>query len=834
MTPEEAKAAEEAKKAAKEAVQQLEKEAELRKRIAESSGEYVKLMKDLKNLNKDINTVTQQIEQVTARLATTLTPEQTAIETEKLNILQQQLAVLTDTQKTYTKVIKETNKYAKSLAALGMAAKDVKSIYSTISGGYSKFKSWSGLFEVDKSIRTASTSMGLLGTRSDMFRKNLQLAAGQTTIFGADIKELAEIQGTFSDELGRASLLSSEALVSIAKIGRGTGIGAEGAAKMAADFENQGISAERTAKFIEQVVDDTSRMGINSSKVVKNIQQNVKLLNKYNFKDGAKGLAKMAERAAKLGIDMNITSSMAEKLFDLEGAVDMSAQLQVLGGEWSKLADPFKLMYMARNDMDGLEESVINATTASATFNEKNGEFEIGAMEMQRLRKVAEAANLDFEKLADTAKKTAQAVGKRNQIRYNFDPETKEFIENTSTLNEKGEAVIQLQSGSKLVKQLNQADKSAIEAAIKEKASLEKRAQEALNFDETLSNVVIQFKQLLLPFLTAFDTAFRPVAIELSKVLADENVLKGIAEAAKIAADLMGFVGKFIAENPLKSIAIAIGGLGLLEAGKWYAMGLSFGAGFNTVASVGGGMPGGVASRGTGFMGMGGSGMSRAATTLNRFGGNKTLARLAGGGSRFAAGSMGSLAGGLGLGIAGLGADVIRGNMKDPESTGGKLLGVGSSALKGAGIGMMFGPWGAAIGGVLGGLYGAYDEFIAKGEDANQAVDNVGVGDGIFGGSKKSRRAILEGKNVTPIDSKDDILAMKPGGIVDKVMSKNTGVNTVKHEFGTLNISGEITLNVPGNEKININLAKSPEFVREITRMVHVEAAKIKNQIQKG
>jgi hypothetical protein len=833
MTPEEKKAAEEAKKAAKEAkkaakeaVQQLEKEAELRKRIAESSGEYVKLMKDLKNLNKDINTVTQQIEQVTARLATTLTPEQTAIETEKLNILQKQLAVLTDTQKTYTKVIKETNKYAKSLAALGMAAKDVKSIYSTISGGYSKFKSWSGLFEVDKSIRTASTSMGLLGTRSDMFRKNLQLAAGQTTIFGADIKELAEIQGTFSDELGRASLLSSEALVSIAKIGRGTGIGAEGAAKMAADFENQGISAERTAKFIQQVVDDTSRMGINSSKVVKNIQQNVKLLNKYNFKDGAKGLAKMAERAAKLGIDMNITSSMAEKLFDLEGAVDMSAQLQVLGGEWSKLADPFKLMYMARNDMDGLEESVINATTASATFNEKNGEFEIGAMEMQRLRKVAEAANLDFEKLADTAKKTAKAVGKRNQIRYNFDPETKEFIENTSTLNEKGEAVIQLQSGKKLVKQLNQADKSAIEAAIKEKASLEKRAQEAKTFDETLNDVVTQFKQLLLPFLTAFDTAFRPVAIELSKVLADENVLKGIAETAKIAADLMGFVGKFIAENPLKSIAIAIGGLGLLETVKWRLMGVSFGLGFNSVASVGGG----TGQIGGQMFGMRNSAaMSRAGLgTLGKVGAN----------FKGALGSFGAIGGGLlSAGISGY--DEYNEQMDKGKSKGEA---VGRAALKGAGAGA--GAWagaaagaaigsvvpvvGTLIGGLIGGALGAY----GGGKLAD--LDTYGVEDGIFGGSKKSRRAILEGKNVTPIDNKDDILAMKPGGIVDKVMSQSTGVNTVKHEFGTLNISGEITLNVPGNEKININLAKSPEFVREITRMVHVEAAKIKNQIQKG
>jgi hypothetical protein len=44
-------------------------------------------------------------------------------------------------------------------------------------------------------------------------------------------------------------------------------------------------------------------------------------------------------------------------------------QLQVMGGAWAKLADPFHLMYMARNDMKGLTEEIANASQASMHLN---------------------------------------------------------------------------------------------------------------------------------------------------------------------------------------------------------------------------------------------------------------------------------------------------------------------------------------------------------------------------------------------------------------------------------------------------------------------------------
>jgi hypothetical protein len=73
-------------------------------------------------------------------------------------------------------------------------------------------------------------------------------------------------------------------------------------------------------------------MGLNATKVIKNIQSNMKLLNKTNFKDGVKGLEAMGKLATKLGVKMDFAAGMSDKLWDIEGAVDMSAQLQVMGG----------------------------------------------------------------------------------------------------------------------------------------------------------------------------------------------------------------------------------------------------------------------------------------------------------------------------------------------------------------------------------------------------------------------------------------------------------------------------------------------------------------------
>jgi len=785
---------------------ELEKEAALRQRISESSLEYLKLLKDIKNLHKSINDVEGEHLKQQQRVADAqngiiiLSAEELEIEIEKEKILKKNLDELKKTKDKYTEIAKEAGKLTKSMAVFTQIRKDVGAISSTVSKGYNTLKGWAGLFEIDKSIRMSALSMGLLDTQTKTFRDNL-FVAGQTTLqFGVGIGELAEMQAKFSDELGRTVMLSQQGLVSMAAMSKATGLGAEGAAQLAGDFDRIGISAEDTAIFMDQTMNDSSKMGLNASKVVKNIQQNMKMLNKYNFKGGVNGLKKMAESMTKMGLDMNMVAPMADKLFDIEGAVDMSAQLQVLGGEWSKLADPFDLMYKARNDMAGLTKEVVDATAASATWNSTSKQFEVSALEMQTLRKVAEATGMNFEELAASAKKAAQFVGVRKQIRFGFDEDTKEFIENTAQLNDKGEAEITIGANKKLVSQLTNMDKTALDTMIAEKKTLKERADSAQTFDETLTNLINQVKTLLLPVLEGLDKTLRPVVKKFSEAIADPKFLETIKSFGESIGKFIGGIGKFIFENPKWSLAL----FGVFEAAKWILNGVALGTGFNSVA---GGLLGSLGG------------------PIKMLGGAVTV--LAAGVAGWAAGKW----------IGGKLSESV-GNKSTKEGDTASMWGAGLGAAVALGIGAALAiPTGGLSLAVLGGALAGGAIGKVGWDAANQGKDNAETyNDAVMFNPrdkflKLNDGAMIAGTNENGNQSLADAMMKSK----DYNGSNSNNSNTItKVEFGDITINGKLIVETPGNPSMGVDLLKNPTFINEITKKIMIQLNVNKNQIQRA
>jgi hypothetical protein len=639
-------------------------------------------------------------------------------------------------------------------------------------------------------------------------------------------------------------MLGQDGLKAISNIAAATNLGAEGAARLAADFENVGLSAERTAEYTEQVMNDSHKLGLNASKVIKNISQNMKMLNKYNFKGGVKGLAKMAETASKLGVDMNMVSGMADKLFDIEGAVDMSAQLQVMGGEWSKLADPFKLMYMARNDMEGLMEAVGGAAAASAKFNNKTKEFEISALEMHRLRKIAEQTGVSYEELAQAGKNAAKFTKIKTQLRFNMSKEEQEFIANTAKFNENGKAEIELNGNKKLVSQLTSADRTALKAQIDEKAKLEERAKAAQTFDDQVTNLINMLKTSALPLVEAINKKLMPKLQGLMDKMIKNGWLDKIGQFAEmIGTGIAKLVGVFV-DNPIATaVGIGLAKIGgfLFEKAQWLANGYLLAKGFLSGTKGFGGFGGGGGLDGGGGMlsnlmrggkkgGMGRN-MLASATKLGRkggfgFGGKMGLgSSLAKGGKAF-----------TGLGALGLAADLGRGFMDDPNSDMGKALGIGGTAASWAGTGALLGSVipgvgtaiGGAIGGVAGGIKGTYDEYFSDEAKKRDEMKNWGLHDGLIGGSDFNKgRGVIQGGRITPIDNKDDLIAMKKDGPIHKTMNQPT-TSTMKIEFGEIRFKfDELKLSAPGSPGTAIDMSKNPQFIREITRMIHSETEKV-------
>jgi len=634
------------------------------------------------------------------------------------------------------------------------------------------------LLEQQKSVKETELSMGVLSSQANAFRNNIYKTSVSTSLIGIGTKELAKIQGTYSEEIGRAMTLNEGGLTSVAEMAAGTTLGAEGAAQLASEMENFGISAKGSAKLVDDLLDTSHKMGVNSAKVIKSIQKNMNLAQKYNFKGGIKGLAKMAAITTKFKLEMQSVAGFAEKLITPEGAVEAAAKLQVLGGAWSKLGDPFELMFRSRNDLTGLTEDIINASTATARFDKATGEVTIDPMELHRLREVANVTGISAEELSKMAKEKAKFNAIRSEIRGNFTEEDKDYIESLAQFNKKTgkfEVTYSDASGASITKsvdQLSGMNSETIKRLREESETLKERAEQSQTFADKWDNLLNTFKSALLP-------GFEVIA----KIL--EGFITNLQPAMKWVTDLMVEWPKMTA-----AFGAAIAGFALLGdmamwymRGKWLRMG--FGNGMGGASGKAGGVnmqrhPAGTMINGKNVGGQ----MYNAGNKVNKWG----------------AGSARSMGAGLALGGAGMGVDYLRGKMDDPNSNGGKWAGVGSSALKGAGMGMMFGPWGAAIGGLLGGIAGAVSEFST---DSKSAQSNA---------QPMNDFISRPGKNPVSFSGEDTLVGAKKGGPIDKMLgdtTSNTTNDKISVEFNKpIKIEGSIELKSNGQTG-NIDLNDS-------------------------
>ena len=784
-------------------------------KIIKFSNEYIKTLNSSIEQQKKMRTGVSGLADQLKKIAETQRDIK-SYEKEKLRI-NKAMATATDAElKTYVKISKELDKQIDSLKEqkriyeenyrvvnktgiiLKDIAKSVGNLPKTMEKAFGYIKG-SGVFEMDKAIKTTALKMGLLGQGTKDLYNNINSAQDSAIQMGVTIQELAESQTAYSDELGRSVLLGEKGLNAVSELAKGTGLAADAAARLTAEMNTQGLSAEKTRDFVEQTMNDASQMGLNASKVVKNIQNNIKLLNKYNFKQGVKGLAKMAEEVSKLGIEMTDIAPMADKLWNIEGAVEMSAQLQVLGGKWSALADPFKLMYMARNDMEGLTKAIADAASESASFDE-DGNIQLASVEMSRLREVAEKTGVSYDSLATAAKKMAQFKKIKTQISLSgLNDKEMKLLENTAQLDENGKAFIEIGGKPQYLNSIDGNTKALIDAKTKETANLKDRAKAAMSFDEQVSSLITQFKQYLLPLAQELSKANGPdgAITKFQAWLEKEKIGDKIKTAAKWLGETINGFLSFAAAHPYATIATVLAG----KAAMWIGNGLLLATGFKM------GTEGLSSVLGKGFARVAGPLMATAAAGVTGGIIGKSLGKMA----TEASGRKSTEAGdnwGTGLAVAGglLGLALA-------PFTGGASLALTAAAVGG--------------GALVGGLGGKYFGDMANQEEtqssttiaANDAVVNFNPKDKFM---KVNDSTMIAGTNENGNQSlAKAILNSKPGP------REETSNSSMKVELGNLNISGTIELKINGEtaKDFGKDLLNNPMFIRDITKMVHMATA---------
>jgi hypothetical protein len=484
-------------------------EAELRERIAEAVKESTKNLESfadaqktiaknyklMKALADEINNNERKIEE--------LKQKQVGASEEQVKLLEAEINAL--------EKINEENRQQYALyqginKELSRKRALLKSINGSILDGAKALKdqfipSLGEIFQkflsIDHLAHQTANTLGFQGTKFELMANNLAVTREEFIQMGFEAESAYKAQSAMADATGRQVMLTKEASKAMAETARITGMEVEELAGMTGEMEAFGLGAQQSTSLILEMSKEASNMGLNSGQVIKKFQQNLGLLNKLNFKAGVKGLKEMAKFSEKFKIDMQDVAAVADKVFRPEGAIEAAAQLQVLGGDLAALGDPFQLMYKARNSPEELAKSITKAATASATFNEKTGEFEVNAYELDRMREAAQALGMDYSKLVETAKQGAKVKKFEGLLGgKGLDKDTMDALTGAAQMGEKG-AFVTIEGSPKLLKDLSAEEAKAF---VNQKKNQSELAQQAMsiqsNIDAIKNEIIIKLVEI--------------------------------------------------------------------------------------------------------------------------------------------------------------------------------------------------------------------------------------------------------------------------------------------------------------------------------------------------
>ena len=271
-------------------------------------------------------------------------------------------------------------------------------------------------------------------------------ATFETLQFGVSLDDNLNLMKQINSVMKVNTLLTTDQVVNMQALAKSAGVTASEIVPIVEGFATIGVGTDTAIENIDTMAKQARSYGINVGEFMKGISTNIKQLSTYNFKAGVEGFSRMVAKAQALRMDVSKTFSLAEGLLEPEKAIETAAGFQMLGGAVGDLGDPFKLLYMAQNDVEGLQDSILDMAESAVVFNEKTGEFDIPVTEMYRLREAAKLTGMDINELSNTAIKSRERTQKLGVLDAftELSEEEKELIANMADIDGKGQMTVSL------------------------------------------------------------------------------------------------------------------------------------------------------------------------------------------------------------------------------------------------------------------------------------------------------------------------------------------------------------------------------------------------------
>jgi hypothetical protein len=281
------------------------------------------------------------------------------------------------------------------------------------------------VFNTFQKSETAAFKMGrALGFNEEhlnAYAKNLAKTQITVSQWGKTLEDMEKLQSSYQETTGRSTIFSEEDFNK--SFANGMLMGDDVVGQLNAGMEPFNKSVADSNEMFYEMYMDVTKMGLSGRKYAKDLVNNLKLANKYNFKGGVKSLMEMSKWAQNVRFNTGSLDGMLDKVQEggLEGIIKQSAELQVLGGQFAMGADPMAMAYEAYMDPEAYAKRLNGMIAGQGVMSSETGEVSFGIASQMIMRQMAKSTGQDYKDVLAQAKQQVKVNKLRGEVNSNFD-----------------------------------------------------------------------------------------------------------------------------------------------------------------------------------------------------------------------------------------------------------------------------------------------------------------------------------------------------------------------------------------------------------------------------
>ena len=422
------------------------------------------------------------------------------------------------------------------------------------------------LLEFDQVLATSQKNTSIAFKQNNEAMTEL---VNTTSRFGMDINQASEFMGKLGEGLRTTDFDTlAAAAKDMSAISTATGLSIDEVGELGSQMMLFGKSSKDVSKFAENTMKSAQNFGVSGKKIMSDITKNLPKFRQMGFQGGEESLKRMALQAERLGQNMDEIFDVAKRARSIEGSLDMAAQLQLAGGSFANI-NPMDLLAAARKGPEELQKILAQMGSDIGTFNEKTGQMDFSAVDVDRLQIAADATGMSIDSLQKQITKAAQTNQKTKLLPpglfEGLSPEEQAFLTNSMKLGKEGQLI---DVGVKGVDDLASLSQANIQAAMKDADTSKKSIEEQAEQNQSFQDSVKALKDGVMNLFTAFEPLIKYLTKQIQNF---SSMLSEVGPEWKMA--IMAGVG-----------ALAL----LFGPAKQFADGLMFGRGHKAALEGGG------------------------------------------------------------------------------------------------------------------------------------------------------------------------------------------------------------------------------------------------------